>query len=203
VVRRWPSLPLPELLRLAAENTKLDGSAATGSDAEGWVLRYASGVRAKAKIAEYVRLHRVLTGINARDIWRALAVTVIGDAVDSKRLAQAINCAPAEVESLRKVPNAVEAILENVPDEFDQWVRGICAGVMAHADALMTEIEAAFEELVPLREDRGAFARAAASLDPAVRAAMFMMLDGKDLALHVWRNIRPEVSTPFRDDEEG
>lgn len=203
VVRRWPSLPLPELLRLAAENTKLDGTAATGSDAEGWVLRFASGVRAKAKLAEYVRLHHVLTGVNARDIWRALAVTVIGNGADTKRLAQAINCSAAEVDALRKTGAPIEAILKNVPDEFDQWVRGICADLTAHADALYAEIEAAFEERASLREDRAAFARSVSTLDPAVRAAMFLMLDGKDLALHVWRNIKPEVSTPFREDEEG
>jgi RNA ligase len=203
VVQSWPALPLPELVKMAALNEKLDGSAATGSDAEGWVIRFASGARAKVKLAEYVRLHKVLTGVNARDVWRALAVTVIGDRVDVKRTAQALTCSAAEIEAMRQVADPIGAILDNVPDEFDQWVRGICADLTAHADALLAEIEVEFEHLLPLARDRGAFARAAQRLDPAVRAAMFLMLDGKELALHIWRTIKPEVSTPFRDDEEG
>lgn len=191
------------LARMAEENTHLDGTSATGSDAEGWVVRFASGARAKIKHSEYTRLHRILTGINARDVWRALAVTVIGNRVDAKRTAQALTCSAAEIEAMRTVADPIGAILDNVPDEFDQWVRGICAELTAHADALLTEIEASFEELLPLAGDRGAFARAAQRLDPAVRAAMFLMLDGKELALHIWRTIKPEVSTPFRDDEEG
>jgi RNA ligase len=191
------------MVRLASLNEKLDGTAATGSDAEGWVIRYSSGVRAKVKIAEYVRLHKILTGVNARDVWRALAVSVIGDRIDAKRTAQALNCSAADIEALRKVPDPLGAILENVPDEFDQWVRGICADLQGHADALLGEIESAFEELAPLREDRGAFARAAQALAPEIRAALFLMLDGKELALHIWRTIKPEVTTPFRDDEEG
>lgn len=203
IVRSWPALPLPDLVRLAALNEKLDGSAATGSDAEGWVIRYASGVRAKVKLAEYVRLHKVLTGVNARDVWRALAVTVIGEKVDAKRVAQALACSQAEIEAMRRIANPLDSILQNVPDEFDAWVRGICAELTAHADALLAEIEASFEELLPLARDRGAFARAAQRLDPAVRAAMFLMLDGKELALHVWRTVKPETTTPFRGDEEG
>ena len=203
VVRSWPALPLSELMRMAAENQKLDGTAATGADAEGWVIRFRSGLRAKAKLAEYTRLHRIVTGINARDIWRALAVTVLGPAADPKRTAQALNCAPAEVEAMRQVANPLEAILDNVPDEFDQWVRGICADLTAHVEALEAEIEDAFHDRAHLHTDRGAFARSVATLDPAVRAAMFLRLDGKDLALHLWRNVKPENTTPFRDDEEG
>jgi hypothetical protein len=48
LVDSWPLPPkLPDLLRLAAENKKIDGTRATGTDAEGYVIRFSNGVRAK------------------------------------------------------------------------------------------------------------------------------------------------------------
>jgi hypothetical protein len=32
---------------------------------------------------------------------------------------------------------------------------------------------------------------------------MFLVLDGRPLGLHVWRTLKPEGSTPFREDDEG
>jgi RNA ligase len=167
------------------------------------VIRFASGLRAKVKFAEYMRLHKVLTGVNARDIWRALAVTVIGPGVDSKRAAQALGCSTSDLEALQRVPDPLGALVAGVPDEFDVWVRGICAELTDHAEALEAEIEDAFAARAHLRDDRGAFARSVQPLDSAVRAAMFLKLDGKDMTLHVWRTIKPETVTPFREDGDG
>jgi RNA ligase len=64
-----------------------------GSDAEGWVIRFDSGLRMKIKLADYVRLHGVLSRTNARTLWEALVSgSDIGD------------------------------IFRTVPDEFSQWV---------------------------------------------------------------------------------
>lgn len=68
--------------------------ATLGDDQEGYVLRFESGVRAKAKGAEYVRLHRIVTGVSARTIWECLAA---GQPLDE--------------------------MLQRVPDEFYKWVR--------------------------------------------------------------------------------
>jgi RNA ligase len=203
VVRSWRVLPLPELVKLAATNEHLDGTAATGSDAEGWVIRFASGLRAKVKFAEYMRLHKVLTGVNARDIWRALAVTVIGPDVDAKRAAQALGCSVGDLEAMRRVSDPLGALVAGVPDEFDAWVRGICAELSEHAEALEAEIEEAYAGRRHLHNDRAAFARSVQQLDSAVKAAMFLKLDGKDVALHIWRAIKPETVTPFREDEDA
>jgi RNA ligase len=39
---------------------------------EGYVIRFASGLRVKVKFQEYVRLHRLLTVVTARHIWEEL-----------------------------------------------------------------------------------------------------------------------------------
>lgn len=204
VVRSWRALPLAELARRAAENVKLDGTAATGTDAEGWVVRFISGVRTKIKFAEYARLHHALTGTNARDVWQYLGAQKFGS-TPPKALGQVLGCSAEEAKRLAGVySGALSKLLENVPDEFDAWVRGVCADLEAAAAALTSRIEAEFERLAPLRGDRGAFARAALEVeDRFARSALFLVLDCKPIDLHVWRAIRPEPSDPFAADEEG
>jgi RNA ligase len=64
---------------------------------EGFVVRFIeSGQRVKLKFEEYKRLHKLLTGVNARYIWEEL-----------------------------QTPEGLQPILERVPDEFYQWVRDI------------------------------------------------------------------------------
>lgn len=205
VVRTFDSSrdPLSVLIEMADGDKHHDGSAANGIDAEGWVVRFAGGVRTKVKISEYTRLHRVLTGVNARDVWRCLGVQLHPDA-SAIQVTQALGCTTAEVETMRAAPGGPLApLLENVPDEFDAWVRGVCADLTARADALNASIDDAHQSLADLVGDRGAYARAAQACDPLVRAGMFLHLDGRPVGLHVWRAVKPEPSDPFRDDDEG
>lgn len=60
---------------------------------EGFVVTYRSGLRVKVKFAEYVRLHRIVTGVNARSIWEAMRN---GDDID--------------------------ALLDGIPDEIHEWI---------------------------------------------------------------------------------
>ncbi|MEU6985778.1 RNA ligase [Streptomyces sp. NPDC046324] len=205
VVRTWPAMPLDELLALTESNTLPGGSAATGMDAEGFVLRYASGVRAKAKLSEYVRLHKVLTGVTERDIWRSHGIQrFAGTSV--KRLAQGLGCSVAELGGVKSAGGRpLDALLEQVPDEFDAWVRGVIARLEDEAAARERAIDEAFTRVAHLAADRGAFARAVKSLpvDADLRSAMFLRLDGRPTDLFVWRAIRPEASDPFTNDVEN
>lgn len=66
-------------------------------NSEGFIVRFTNGDRCKIKFAEYVRLHRLLTNCTSYDIW----------------------------ESLRDFGKLPEELLDRVPDEFHDWVRGI------------------------------------------------------------------------------
>lgn len=204
VVRTWDATPLADLLKLAEVNVRPDGQQTTGMAAEGYVLRYASGLRTKAKLAEYVRLHKILTGISERDIWRYLGMQ-LATAQPPKLVAKALGCSVAEVEALDaggKGP--LDALLEQVPDEFDAWVRGVAARLERTAEDLAARMVAEYDAIVHLADDRGEFARAAQRIDhPGLRAAMFLCLDRKDAGLHLWRSVKPEASVPFKVDEEG
>lgn len=63
-------------------------------NAEGFVIRFESGLRVKLKFAEYVRLHRLITKVNARVIW-----------------------------DLLRSGQSFDELLERVPDEFYAWVK--------------------------------------------------------------------------------
>nr|WSX48386.1 T4 RnlA family RNA ligase [Streptomyces sp. NBC_00974] len=201
VVTVWPAMPLDELLALTASSTLPGGADATGTDAEGFVLRFASGVRAKAKIAEYVRLHKVLTGVTERDIWRGHGIQRFAG-LPAKQLAQGLNCTVAEIEASGGKP--LDALLEQVPDEFDQWVRSVIQRLEDEAALRERAVDEAYASLVHLAGDRGAFARAAKGIrDGAIRGALFQRLDGKPTELVTWRQVRPEASDPFTNDEEN
>lgn len=201
VVAVWPAVPLAELLAMAEANRLPGGGAATGTDAEGFVLRFASGVRAKAKFAEYVRLHKVLTGVTERDIWRGHGVQRFAG-LPAKQVAQALGCSSEDIEASAGRP--LDALLEQVPDEFDSWVRGVVAGIEKQVADRERAIDEAFRSLAHLGGDRGAFARAVRALpDAALRPAMFLRLDGRPTELVTYRSTRPEASDPFKTDEEN
>jgi RNA ligase len=201
VVTVRPALPLADLLAMTDGNRLPDGGAANGTDAEGFVLRFASGVRAKAKFAEYVRLHKVLTGVTERDIWRGHGIQRFAG-LPAKQVAQALNCSAEDVVASGGRP--LDALLEQVPDEFDAWVRGVVAGIEKQVEDRERAIDEAFRSLAHLSGDRGAFARAVRELpDAAVRPAMFLRLDDRPTELVTYRSTRPEASDPFKNDEEN
>lgn len=84
VARRYEDVhDLPSLQRQQWDNT------------EGFVVRFASGLRVKVKCAEYVRLHHLLTGVTEKMVLEEYLMT------------------GADMESL----------YERVPDEFNAWLR--------------------------------------------------------------------------------
>lgn len=203
VVRAWPALPLPELVKLAEANTRPDGTPTSGISTEGYVIRYASGLRAKAKLSEYVRLHKVLTGITERDIWRMLGMQRYADQ-PPKLVAKALGCAVDEITALQTSSHSpLDALLDAVPDEFDQWVKSVAARLEFQHTQRQQLVDMAYRGVAHLAGDRGAFARAVQVIDdPASRAAMFLRLDGKPTGLHLWRAIRPETTAPYVADDE-
>ncbi|MGA5218304.1 RNA ligase [Streptomyces cinereoruber] len=201
VVRTWSVATLDELVALTESNTLPGGHRATGTDAEGFVLRFASGLRAKAKLSEYVRLHKVLTGVTERDIWRGHGIQRFAG-LPAGQVAKGLGCSVADVEASGGKP--LDALLEQVPDEFDQWVRGVIAGLEAAAAERERAVDEAYARLAPFAGDRAAFARAASGLpDKALRGALFQRLDGRPTDLLVWRQIRPEATDPFAHDQEN
>lgn len=142
---------------------------------EGFVVKFASGYRVKVKFAEYVRLHRILTRVSSKHIWEYL-----------------------------RDDRPMEELLEQVPDEFYQWVRVTENGLKARYAAI--EKEAKDQYAVLLRQLGEGFSRkdfaalATQYLNPHL---LFGLLDGKDLGGRIWKMVEPEFDKPFKTAEEG
>ncbi|GAB1694129.1 RNA ligase [Krasilnikovia sp. M28-CT-15] len=119
--------------------------------------------RVKIKYDEYVRLHRLVTGLTPRTVWEVLAA---GDGLD--------------------------ALTEPLPDEFHAWVRDVAAELTAAVDALIAEVEAEYARIVadlPPGWSRREFA--AQAVRSPHRGALFLRLDGKDYRPGLWQAVRP------------
>ncbi len=133
---------------------------------EGFVVRFASGRRVKIKFDEYKRLHALMTRVSPRAIWDVLRSG--GD------LAQ---------------------FIENVPDEFLQWVQ-----------ETENELRAKFCRIETIARSQMVFSGSRKEIAEKIRmrmypSIMFSILDGKDYADQIWRMIRPSGKA-FRCDGE-
>lgn len=100
---------------------------------EGYVLYWPKlDKRVKVKFAEYVRLHRLVTGTTARTIWESLQT---GESLDE--------------------------ILDRVPDEFADWVRDTAANLQAEYRHILIEAYMRYQKLMLETETRKDFAIAA------------------------------------------
>lgn len=88
----------------------------THDQIEGLVLHYQGGLRVKIKQAEYLRLHKLLTGLTEKDI-------LVDYLIPGRDLAP---------------------LLERVPDEFYAWVEATAAAFRAEYKALEAEATALF-----------------------------------------------------------
>ncbi len=105
--------PVADPVEASAESLLAREGAPTNE--EGYVVRFADGTRVKIKFAEYVRLHKLLTGLNARLIWEHLR-----NGFDWKQL------------------------VEHVPDEFHDWVREIVADIEGKFLAEMQRMQSVY-----------------------------------------------------------
>lgn len=99
-------------------------------DAEGYVVLSADGLtRVKLKADEYMRLHKIITGVSNVTVWDMLRN---GDPIDT--------------------------LYDKVPDEFAAWAKATVAELEGRYDALLAEARAVYDQYVGLLPDRKAFA---------------------------------------------
>ena len=140
---------------------------------EGYVLRFMpSNLRVKIKFTDYIALHRVLTQCSSYEIW----------------------------ENLMKFNKVPDELLDNVPDEFYDWIRSTeisilsnFANIYAMHAACLTNLNIAKDLL------RSDVAREIKSVNENKinHKILFAMYDGKLVHNMIWPLVKPAYSKPF------
>lgn len=162
----------PVVQQISISDTDAIRSYETGDlDREGIVVRFDDGMRVKIKLAEYKRLHRLITGINARKIWECLAT---GMEIDLERVPD---------EFFQWVTATKLGLLEQYQSLYTratarfEFMRG------SRADAPRKEYALEF-----LKERD-------------ISGLCFALLDGKNIGPLVWKAIYPAHSVPWKNGE--
>lgn len=138
---------------------------------EGYVIRFQSGLRVKAKFEEYVRLHRLVTGVNKKTIWE-----------------------------LMKNHQEFDELLDRVPDEFFRWIQEARAD-LAYQYKIIENICQSRYERVRVMSTRKEQAKYILSNISSYSGVAFAMLDNKPYEEIIWKMIRPKADRPFKEDE--
>ncbi|MGI8856122.1 MAG: RNA ligase [Thermomicrobiales bacterium] len=157
--------------------TKYDGirdfdqlTAMEKANSEGFVVSFLSGQRFKVKFAEYVRLHRLVTGVNARTIWDFL-----------------------------RNHQSFDDLLKHVPDEFYQWADATKRTLESEYAARLTSAESVLADLSARSETRKDFALEAVK-HGQMTPLLFALYDQKPIEEIIWKQLRPTVEKPFKEE---
>lgn len=145
---------------------------------EGYIVRFDNDFRVKVKLNEYVRLHRLMTNVSNVSVWESL-----------------------------KNGDDIESLLNDVPDEFYDWIGEIINGLHDEFNAIESFAKSVYERVkdLPRAEIADQLLRCGADKEKKVATIVFAMMDGKCYEDRIWKMIRPTYQKPFyqreRDDE--
>ena len=135
--------------------------------------------RLKVKRADYIEMHRIVTGMTARKVWE-----------------------------IAKDGLYVETIIaKGVPEEWADWVREKHTEIVQAKDSILERTHARFDQLMAdpnLKKenghsiDRKKFAKVAKRWDEP--GMLFSLLDGKDISEKAWQMVYPPHEVPFGGD---
>lgn len=139
--------------------------------AEGLVVHFVDAdIRVKVKQDDYVRLHRLVTGVSERRVWEALS--------------QGLD---------------LSQWLEAVPDEFFTFVTSTRDRMLSEHAASVADLESRLVELQARLGDapRKEYAEHIMAMrDYPLHRGLFSLLDGKSVSDLVWRSLRPVEHVP-------
>ena len=138
---------------------------------EGLVVRFTDGQRVKVKTEEYVRLHRLLTGVSNKSIWELL-----------------------------KAGSLLDEIIERVPDEFYDWVKQVKDGLeKKHYELMLEANNLAIQTHAMERKDAAEIILKRGN--PISGATFAILDGKQAQAEQaIWKAIKPTFERPFKKD---
>lgn len=139
-------------------------------NAEGFVIRFKSGVRTKLKFEEYKRLHRLVTGVNAKTIWEML-----------------------------RTNTPLAELIDRVPDEFYKWVNETYAKLMKQFLDIQGQCFKELDQAKQLetRKDQAIWIKNNCKYPGVVFSLLDGKSTSNDT---IWRLIKPRADKPFKED---
>ena len=147
---------------------------------EGFVLRFfPSELRVKIKFEDYVKLHKLISGISTKSIWEMLSKN-----------------------------QSITELLEQVPDEFYTWMNKTIEDFNFRFEQILTNaiwyndyiIALKNEEnsiLFQTKKDIALYIQNAVPIE--LRSILFNMIDGKEYKQLIWKLLKPEYEKPFKN----
>jgi len=162
----------PVAERLPATPELLQACSIGPDNEEGYVVRFDDGMRVKIKFPEYVRLHRLVTGVSNKSIWESLS--------DGR---------------------GIEELLERVPDEFNNWVRKTVKELRGAFDEHLNKATAVYLDTKSRlgTASRKEYALEFNQHRPYT-SVLFSLLDGKSPDSLLWKMVKPTFCKPFSSD---
>lgn len=129
---------------------------------EGFVVKFENGFRVKVKFEEYLRLHKLMTQVSNKSIWESL-----------------------------KNKDTIEEILENVPDEFYNYVKKTKADLENQFQSIEKQCKNDFKILVDRKTTAEYF------LTCKHPSILFAMMNQKKYDQIIWKKIKPKFEKAF------
>ena len=154
-------------------------------NAEGVVLTYPStGLKIKIKIPDYVRLHKILTGLSLKSVWELLR--------DGQH---------RTIEDWIADPT--------MPETFKVWVSGVRDDLYRQYSEINTcalnifESKPVLDLFMPYKESRKILAAYFTKEENRQYSSLlFSILDGKSIDQSIWRMIEPKGNAVFKKEGE-
>lgn len=182
----WEALPFARVVKtypfdggvflldhLASGSNDKDGNFVRGTEAEGFVVRFESGVRCKIKYNDYVHMHKIITNCTAKSVWETLSTG-----------------------------GTISDLFEGTPDEFKDWLEKTVEDLYGQYNKFIGEaynLHQVARASIGLTRDRKKFAEVVLRDVPKMyQSAMFNLFDNKSIVDIAWKSCKPEGSSPFK-----
>jgi RNA ligase len=170
----WPG-PIAEVFPYKTMREALAAKPREGK--EGFVVHlYVSGIRVKIKQEDYIALHRIVTGLNARSVWEAMLTDSVGE------------------------------LVEKIPDEFHEFIRGVETDINNEVWWKVNEAEKLYDLALtqlgtvnPAKKDFAMLVK-----ENPLSWALFELYDGKDIYKNMLKRAKPAHNySPIKVDNDS